>query len=193
VFQNQLSDLVSIRSTDTLVLLTLLVDTESNFDDHSGEVTSSYGFFDSVLLQSTFEIAFYFLQKGHSRTPRDNIPILIIGYLLGPIAFLETFLIRSLQQACTSPHDALQLPAPSRSFEICEYRSLHEAGILQLVGAQKSGGMTCTAAIVFVPKRNKRDTEWRGDMMKLHLLYLALTRATDHLYIIWTTCRTKAL
>jgi hypothetical protein len=49
VFQIQLSDLFSIRSTDTLVLLTLFVDTESNFDDHSGEVTSSYGFFASVL------------------------------------------------------------------------------------------------------------------------------------------------
>jgi hypothetical protein len=55
--------------------------------------------------------------------------------------------------------------------------------MLQLVGAQKSGGMTCTAAIVFVPERNMRDTEWRGDMLKLHLLCLALTRATDRVYI----------
>jgi hypothetical protein len=41
VFRNQLCDLVSIRSTDTLVLLTLFEDTESNYDDHSGEITSS--------------------------------------------------------------------------------------------------------------------------------------------------------
>jgi ATP-dependent exoDNAse (exonuclease V) beta subunit len=33
-------------------------------------------------------------------------------------------------------------------------------------------------------KRNKRDAEWRGYMLKLHLLYLALTRATDRVYII---------
>jgi hypothetical protein len=97
-FRNQLPDLVSIRSTDTLVLLTLFVDTESNFDDHSGEVTSSYGFFASVLLQLTFEIVFFFLHKGYRSTPRDNIPILIIGYLLGPLAFLKAFLTRTYKR-----------------------------------------------------------------------------------------------
>jgi hypothetical protein len=183
VFQNQLRDLVSIRSTDTLVLLTLFEDTESNYDDHSCEITSSYGFFATVLLQLTFEIVFYFLHKGYSQTPTDNIPILIIGHLPGPLAFLDAFLIRSLQEACTRLRNELRLPALSQGFETYDYWSLRKAGILQLVGAQKSGGMTCTAAIVFVPKRNMHDAEWRGDMLKLHLLYLALTRATDRVYI----------
>jgi hypothetical protein len=188
VFQNQLPDLVSIRNTDMLVLLTLFNDTEFNFDNKNGEVTSSYSFFASVLLQVTFEIVFYVIQNWDTvrhddvEAPRHNIRILIIGYLLGPLEFLEAFLIRSLQEACRSLHAALGLGAPPPGFQIYDYLFLSRAGILQLAGAQKSGGMTCTVAILFVPKRNKRDTEWCGDMLKLHLLYLALTRATDRVY-----------
>jgi hypothetical protein len=190
VFQNQLPDLVSIRNTDTLVLLTLFNDTEFNFDSTNGEVTSSCSFFASVLLQVTFEIVFYIIQNWDTvrhddvEAPSHNIRILIIGYLLGPLEFLEAFLIRSLQEACRSLYAALGLGAPPPGFQIYDYLFLRRAGILQLVEAQNAGGMTCTVAILFVPKRNKRDTEWCGDMLTLHLLYLALTRATDRMYML---------
>ena len=77
------------------------------------------------------------LRLDDVRDPRQNVPVLIIGYLQGLLEKLEAYLSASLREACEQLHWALGAPAPSQGFAIYDYVFLRSAGTFQLVGGSK--------------------------------------------------------
>jgi hypothetical protein len=150
-----------------------------------------------VLQHVSFEIFFFVKHHEDELDLTDPLrqltvsPVLIIGYLLGFLDNLDLYLLSTLSEACKTLHTCSGHKHPRQGFDIYNYDFLRSTGVIRLVGAQKSGGMTCKTAILVVPRRKHRDKVWIGDMLKLHLLHLPITRACSRLCISIEDLREK--